>query len=187
MKSRIIVGALLAAGVMTVGACAGTTDGTPTTAEATTQQQQQGSSDIEIFNPCDGLSDSALSSAGLDPSTERVTTDAPSGPATWRVCSWKPAEPDPTYRVIVFSTSHTLDEARKNEDLTGFESVTVAGRTGFTSFDKSDTARTRCYVNLPAEQGMVEVAASWLETGTKPDVCGLAVQYATALEPHLPE
>ncbi|WP_157224359.1 DUF3558 domain-containing protein [Nocardia paucivorans] len=142
--------------------------------------------DIVVFNPCTQISDEVLTSVGLTPSSKSVVTDAPTGPASWRVCSWTPSVPE--YAIGVFSTSHTLDEARNNENHTDVRETTVGGRPALYSRDKSDTDRSACYVSFSAQQGMFEIRASWLDDNSnKKDVCALAMQHAVALEPHLPE
>ncbi|NEW55576.1 DUF3558 domain-containing protein [Nocardia cyriacigeorgica] len=172
--------ALLAAG------CGSTTEGEPTAAGSDTATTTRNLDEIEIFNPCSGLSDDVLQSIGLDPSTKSVTTDAPSGPATWRVCGWYP-EGRP-YKITVYSTSHTLDESRANDDLTGFNEVAIGPRSGVTFRDKSTPEGDGCYAAFSAEQGMFEISADWTSRGKRDvDICTLAIDYATQFEPHLPK
>jgi hypothetical protein len=132
------------------------------------------------------LSDDIIASSGLDPASKNVTTDAPEGPATWRVCSWQPA--DKQYSIGVYSTSHTLDETRDRQDLTDFQDVTVGSRNGVTYRDTSDPKGDACFVAFPAEQGMFNVDARWLRRGKRDvDICTIAVRQATSLEPSLPK
>ncbi|MEV3960168.1 DUF3558 domain-containing protein [Nocardia sp. NPDC050193] len=178
--NRYLVGAVSAASLLVAGCGTGTTD-TPAPAATTTAAP-------EPFNVCRDLPDAALQAAGLDPSTELVITDPPSGPSSWRVCGWDPIEPPVNHIVELYSTSHTVEETRQNENLTDFAEVDIAGHSGIT-FREKNTADTRCRAAYGAEQGSFIVSAAWLETGgEKPaDLCGLAVQYLTALEPALPK
>jgi hypothetical protein len=172
----VVAAGLLAAGCTSWGKPVESTTSAPATAAA-----------VPILNVCDDLPDSALQAAGLDPSTEDVITNAPSGPTSWIVCAWDPADQTPaTYRVELYSTSHTLAETRNNGDLIDFADATIGGREAIT-FKEKATTETRCRASFGAEQGSFVLSTAWFETGAKPDLCGLAVQYLTALEPALPE
>lgn len=146
---------------------------------------------IEVFNPCRGaLSDDVLREVGLDPESKRITTDPPTGVSTWRICNWAPL--DDRYgsgkrRIVVLSTSHTLDEARTKDGAVILGETTINGRPGLISKEKNDP--DGCYASFSAEQGMFEVRASWLSTEgpRQGDVCEMAEKYAIALEPHLPD
>lgn len=176
-------------GMLGVAVLAGCGEGAEGSAGPTTTVRDLDT--IEVFNPCRGaLSDDALREAGLDPATKRITTDPPSGVSAWRICNWAPL--DDRYgsgprRVALFSTSHTLDDARKKESATVLGETTVNRRAGLISKEAGDT--DGCYVSFEAEQGMFEVRTSWLDlegprTG---DVCEMSQQYAEALEPSLPK
>ncbi len=143
-----------------------------------------------MFNVCSQLGDGALISAGLDPATKRVLTDPPTGPSTWRSCNWKSI--DNRYgvggqRVDVFSTSHTLAEARAKEGVIGVRDTTVGARPGLTFQEGNDPES--CYVAFEASQGMFEVAAGALsdQIPSVDKLCELAKLYAANLEPHLPK
>lgn len=182
MRTADFFRALLAtaAAAALVTGCTSSNDGaaTGTTAPTTTDP-------VEIFNPCTGLSDQVLSDAGLDPSTKSVTTDAPTGETSWRICNWR--TPDSTLMVGVYSTSHTLGEARNNQELVEKTETTIGSRPALTFFDDSETDGTSCYAAIEAEQGMFEINVSWfLDADRNRDICALAVEYAALLEPHLP-
>ncbi|MFI8977252.1 DUF3558 domain-containing protein [Nocardia asteroides] len=147
---------------------------------------------IIVFNPCRGdLSDAALRSAGLDPATMNITTDAPTGVSTWRVCNWKPLDPRQhgTARLAVglFSTSHTLYELRKKDGVAILGVTRVNKRQDLISKQLFDMES--CYVSFDAIQGMFEVHVGWLsDEGTRiGDSCEHAQHFAEALEPHLPK
>lgn len=177
MRTAAVLRAIIAAvGVVGVMGCGATVDGAATTSTV--------SAPADVYDPCAQLSDSALREAGLDPASESVTTNA-DGPASWRICGWYPA--DHRYKVDVLSTSHTIAETRANEKLNILREVTVGGRRGLVTQDKSDRQGNSCYVALPAQQGMFEIAIGWESSAaTKPDLCALAVEYAHKLERHLP-
>ncbi|MEV6280423.1 DUF3558 domain-containing protein [Nocardia sp. NPDC051832] len=172
------------AGAAVVGLAAGC--GTGKSVEGTAKPTTRNPDAIQVWNPCTQLSDEALRKTRVDPATKSVTTDPAQGPAAWRICKWTSTEGP--YYVGVNSTSHTLDESRANQKLTGFRDVTIGPRNGLIYQDKSDTRGDICYVALPAQQGMVEITASW--RASKPitaDRCELAIGHAKDLEPYLPK
>ncbi|MFD8099021.1 DUF3558 domain-containing protein [Nocardia fluminea] len=147
---------------------------------------------IIVFNPCRGdLTDDALRSAGLDPASMHITTDAPTGVASWRICNWRPLDvrQHGSAKLVVglFSTSYTLYELRKKEGAIVLRETKVNRRQGLVSRELSDLES--CYVSFDAEQGMFEVNAGWLsDEGTRiGEACEIAQHFAEALEPHLPK
>ncbi|OQS12820.1 hypothetical protein B0T36_22935 [Nocardia donostiensis] len=177
---------IAAAAVMAAAAGCGTTVNGEPAAEGAGSTTVRDLDKIEVFNPCKQLSDEVLRSTGMDPASKSVVTDPPSGPSSWRVCRWEPE--DQQYLMYVFSTSHTLDEARKNENLTDLQEVTVGPRPGLSSRPKSDTERETCHIAFAAEQGMFEVHTAWLRQGKRDvNICAIAMKHAVDLEPHLPK
>ncbi|MEU7217262.1 DUF3558 domain-containing protein [Nocardia iowensis] len=177
---------MVLAGMVVAGLVAGCSSGgeAPKT-EGPSGKSTNGERTVE-FNPCTELSDQALRAARIDPASKDVVTDAPTGPVSARVCQWN-AVGGP-YFVSVSSSVYTQDEARKNDKLTGFRDVQVGPRAGLIYQDKADEDKLRCYVSLPAAQGMFEVTVGWRygEPMTR-DRCELAIQHAKELEPHLPK
>ncbi|MEU7768385.1 DUF3558 domain-containing protein [Nocardia sp. NPDC049190] len=162
-----------------VTGCGSSVDGTATTTA-------KPANDIQIFNPCTQLSDDVLRGTGVDPATKSVTTDPPSGPASWRICGWQSTELP--YFVDVASSTHTVEETRANDKETGFRDVMIGPRASLIHQDKTDTRGETCRVAIPAEQGMFVISATW--RASKPitnDRCELAVGHAKDLEPHLPK
>lgn len=188
MRSVVVMRAVACGviGIAALAGCEGTEEGS---AGPTTTVRDPDT--IEVFNPCRGaLSDEVLRSVGLDPATKGVLTDPPTGVSAWRVCDWMPIDDrygSGSRSVSVFSTSHTLDDARKKETATVIGETTVNSRPGLISKEKSDTES--CYVSFEAEQGMFEVNVAWLSTEGAHigDTCEMAAKYAEALEPHLPK
>jgi hypothetical protein len=172
--------ATAAAAALATG-CTSSTEGaaTGTTAPTTTGS-------VEIFNPCTELSEGAITAAGLDPASKDVTVDPPSGPSTWRVCLWRSEGNE--FFVSIFSTSHTLDEARSNQELVNVSETSIVDRNGLTFMDKTDSDGESCYAAMSAAQGMFEINVAWtIDAARNRDICEVAAQYATALEPHLPD
>lgn len=174
-----------AAVVATVAGCGAIIDGDPK-AEGTSTTTGRDLDKIAVFNPCSELPDNVLTQVGLDPSSKMTITDPPSGPSSWRVCDWKPEHGQ--FAITVFSTSHTIEEARTNDDLVGFRDVTIGPRPGLTFHDDFDSDKSSCHAAFPAEQGMFQIAAGWtFESARDRDICSIATEYAAALEPHLPQ
>ncbi|WP_280403400.1 DUF3558 domain-containing protein [Nocardia brasiliensis] len=182
--SRVAIRTVLVGAAVTalVTGCSPSKDGTPTTSGPKTVN---GEKTVE-WNPCKDLSDQALRAARVDPGTKSVVTDPASGPSAWRICKWDAA--DGPYYVTVSSTYFTQNDSRKNEKLTGFRDVQVGSRAGLIYQDKTDQQGLRCYVSLPAPEGMIEVTIGWGygEPVTR-DRCELAVEHAKQLEPYLPK
>ncbi|NKY55692.1 DUF3558 domain-containing protein [Nocardia flavorosea] len=161
--------------------CTSSTGGNATGSTALTSTEV-----VEVFNPCTALPDQLLTEIGLDASTERVVTDAPEGATSWRVCAWE--QPDALVRVTVMSTSHTLDDARANDNLIDKVETTVGPRAALQSKDRTETPGKACYTSFEAEQGMFEINASWFDADDwTRDICEISADYAAAFEPHLPK
>ncbi len=142
----------------------------------------------DLFNPCTQLPDNVITQVGLDPATKRVVTDAPTGPVDARVCMWRPDGQQP-YHVTVLSIVYTIDQMYENTEHEGFIDISIGERRALQSHLKRiERPGEDCYVSMQAAQGMFEISVGWytLEPITA-DTCALAIQYATALEPHLPK
>lgn len=177
---------LVTAAVVTLASGCGVLESGEATTEGSGATTTRDIDEIVVFNPCSQISNDALTSVGLNPDSKNVITDPPTGPSSWRVCSWRPA--DRLYAISVMSTSHTLDEARTNEDHVDVQETTVNARPAIYSRDKTDTDRSACYVSFSAQQGMFEIRASWLNGDPSDgDICTIAMQYAVGFEPHLPK
>lgn len=183
MRTVPALRAMLTAAAVTaaVAGCGANVDGdTRTESTATTSSDA-----APLFNPCSDLPDHVLEQVGLNPSTKDTVTDPPTGPSSWRVCGWQPD--DKQFEITVFSTRHTLEESQSKDDLVGFKDVAIGPRQGMTYHDKSGTADEHCYAAFPAAHGMFEIAAEWtLDSARDRDICSVAIEYAAALEPHLP-
>ncbi|MFE3543427.1 DUF3558 domain-containing protein [Nocardia sp. NPDC059177] len=179
-NSRVLGAAMVGACLLGVVGCGSSVDGNPTAPVTTTRDIDS----IVVYNPCTELGADVLRATGVDPASKRTVTDPPSGPASWRVCSWYP-EGDP-YVLTVASSSHTIDETRAKESVTDLRDTTVGGRSGITFREKSNP--DGCFVAFPADQGMFEIYSSWLSNGAKDvDSCTIAAKHAADLEPHLPK
>lgn len=182
MRTADIVPAMLATAAATALAtgCTSTTEGAATGTTPTT------TAPIEVYNPCTELQDQTLTEVGLSPASKDVVTDPPEGPSTWRVCMWR--SQDNQHFVTVFSTSHTLEEARTNGDSVNQTPTRIGSREALTFFDKAEMDGSSCYAAMGAAQGSFHVSAAWTIHGDRNrDICDVTTEYATSLESHLPK
>ncbi|WP_084501805.1 DUF3558 domain-containing protein [Nocardia xishanensis] len=141
--ARRIVGSVLAAVVVAVvAACGGTTEGSPSTSSS--------AAEAPLFNPCTGIPDDVLRSAGVDPATEE------SGIAGvhqhgWEICSWTGKK----YAITVYSTWRTVAEFEKKSGNVDFRDVTVAGRKGRQFKVEGFSKDLDCSVLFPSSRGGV--------------------------------
>lgn len=180
---RAMLGGITAVGL--VAGCSTSVDGEPAAQGASESTREE----TVQWNPCTELPDEALTATKVDPASKETVTDAPGGPAAFRICHWDSTEGP--YVVNVGSSTYSLDDVRNNADLTGFRDVQVGGRTGLINHEKSDEDNLHCWVNLPWSKGMVYVSIGWFyskrESMPQSPPCDLAVQHATELEPYLPK
>ncbi|SLI40340.1 Protein of uncharacterised function (DUF3558) [Mycobacteroides abscessus subsp. abscessus] len=86
----------------------------------------------------------------------------------------------------LLSTSHTIEDTRKNPNVEIIREITIGGRQGLVNTNKIEGGDV-CYVSLPAEQGMFEIAVGWFDSRPIRESCDLAIEHAITLEPHLPK
>ncbi|TQM26219.1 DUF3558 domain-containing protein [Nocardia bhagyanarayanae] len=147
--ARRIAGVVVAAAIVSVVAgCGGTTEGSPSTSTS--------AAEAPLFNPCTGIPDDVLRSAGVDPATEE------SGIAGvhqhgWEICSWSNKQ----FSMTVFSTGRTVAEFEKKPGNTDFRDVTVAGRKGRQFKVEGASKDVLCDVLFPVStQGVVQLRIS---------------------------
>ncbi|MFR9772195.1 DUF3558 domain-containing protein [Nocardia sp. SC052] len=157
MSRRILLALLI--GALATGAvgCEDTKSGSPTTSSGTTAAQA-------LFNPCTGIPDDALRSAGVDPATEEAGI-AGVPQSGWEICNWE----GPKYFVSVFSTARTVAEFEKKPGNIEFRDVTVAGRVGRQFKVEGASKNLLCDVVFAARQGAVQLRVSNKATISSPE------------------
>ncbi|WP_181719179.1 DUF3558 domain-containing protein [Nocardia gipuzkoensis] len=137
----LLVGALATGAV----GCGDTTNGSPTTGSSTPAAQT-------LFNPCTGIPDDALRSAGVDPATEEpgIAGVHQSG---WEICTWK----NRRYHFTVFSTGRSVSEFENKPGNVEFKDVTIAGRVGRQFRVEGASKDLDCDVIFPASQGVLQL------------------------------
>ncbi|MGO4614696.1 DUF3558 domain-containing protein [Nocardia sp. 2YAB30] len=168
---------MAAALVLGLASCGNSDEGSP--AASTTQAVRTSGAAAQLFDPCTGIPDTALTTAGLDPATKQVGVGGVKQPG-WEICGWKGAD----YTLGVFSTSGTVAEFERRPGNVDFQDVTIAGRTG-RQFRVDGAAKDQmCDVLFPAAQGLLQLT---LVNKTSADPCARLQSAGEAIVPALPK
>ena len=120
MAHRLKLMLLAAAALPGLVACGSSTSRTPSASSETSAAQ------VKLFDPCTGIPDSALTTAGVDPATKEsgIAGVHQSG---WEICNWKGAK----YYVTVFSTgAPSRSSNTKKATSTSRMSLSLVARAG---------------------------------------------------------
>lgn len=137
------------------------------------------------FSPCDDIPDDALRAVGVDPATEERDIDGIDQPG-WNICNWQSADWD----LAVFATTRTMGEFRNKGGNESFATAKIAGRTGFTYREASDTRRERCAVAFPSVGGTALVTVGYygiVKPADSEQPCEVAAKAAELLLSHIPK
>ncbi len=147
MAHRITLIPLAIAVVLGAAACGDESSGSPATTTT-----QAASTATQLFDPCTGIPDAALTSAGLDPASKQVGVGGVEQPG-WEICGWKGAD----FTLGVFSNGASVAEFERKPGNVDFQDVTIAGRPG-RQFRVDDAAKDQmCDVLFPARQGLLQL------------------------------
>lgn len=165
--------AALAAGlVLLIAGCDSSTGG-----EATPSKEP-----VELFVPCEGISDDLVRQAGGDPATEESGI-AGVHQTGMEICMWTA----PWYFIGVFSWDLSFDKLRSDSRYAEFTDATVGDRNGLQFREVSDSRRERCDVAVSAAQGSISVNIDKMESVPNPeDPCVTATRVASLFAPQLP-
>lgn len=201
VAGRVRGAVLLAAAVLGVAGCSGSTEGSPAAVESTATSPDSGqTSAIEsaatstsskpdegaLWDPC-ALPESAVSGTGMDPaSKESGIAEVDFTEGGWKICSWK-ADAS-WYWLTISSGTPTLDEVKARDDFTEFTDTTVGSHRAV-QFRKAGSARDlRCNVAVEVPQGIVMFAAgARASVGAREDMCSVAGRHAADRGEYLPE
>ncbi|WP_171048128.1 DUF3558 domain-containing protein [Nocardia cyriacigeorgica] len=198
---RVRGAVLLAAVVLGVAGCSGSTEGSPTAVESTAtspdsgQTSETGSAAVStsakpdegaLWDPC-ALPESAVSGTGLDPaSKEPGIAKVDFGDAGWEVCSWKASAG--WYSLTIFSGEPTLDEVKARDDFTDFTSTTVGSHQAVQYRTTGAGSELSCDIAVGLEQGVVMFSVvARPSIGAKEDPCGVVKRHTSELASSLPE
>ncbi|AZI63175.1 DUF3558 domain-containing protein [Rhodococcus sp. NJ-530] len=162
---------VLVAAALLVGGCSSTVEGHAVRADEA----------VGLFDPCSGISDSALRYVGVDPATEERGILGVQIPR-FEICSW-----DGTgISLSVWSTDHTLDEVEANTNNADVRAANVHGGPAIKFGQRDDATGQICSVAWTTNQGVliVRIAPDFGETPIDP--CGLASTITDKLFPELP-
>lgn len=175
MAHRITLIPLTIALALGLAACGDDSGGSPaaTTTQATSTATQ-------LFDPCTGIPDAALTSAGLDPASKQVGVGGVKQPG-WEICGWKGAD----FTLGVFSNGMSVAEFERKPGNVDFQDVTIAGRPG-RQFRVDDAAKDQmCDVLFPARQGLLQLTLVTKTADANP--CDRLATIGQAIVPALPK
>lgn len=174
MAHRITLVPLAIALVLGAAACGDESGGAPATTTT-----QAASTATQLFDPCTGIPDSALTSAGLDPASEQVGVGGVEQPG-WEICGWKGAD----FTLGVFSNGMSVAEFERKPGNVDFQDVTIGGRTG-RQFRVDDAAKDQmCDVLFPARQGLLQLTL--VNKTAEQNPCERLATVGEAIVPTLP-
>ncbi len=198
---RVRGAVLLAAAVLGVAGCSGSTEGSPTAVESTAASQGSGErsgtgtaaastsakpDEAALWDPC-ALPESAISGTGLDPaSRESGIANVDFTDAGWKTCDWRATAG--WYNFGMYSGTPTLDEVRARPDYTSFEPRSLGSREAVQFRDTGATAHLTCAMAVAVPQGIVmfDVQAR-ASVGAKEDPCAVLDRHAADLAEYLPK
>ncbi|WP_280198350.1 DUF3558 domain-containing protein [Nocardia cyriacigeorgica] len=196
---RVRGAVLLAAAVLGVAGCSGSTEGSPTAVEsaAASQGSAEGSgsaaastsadsAEAGLWDPC-ALPESAITGTGLDPASKQPgIAKVDFGDAGWEICSWKASAG--WYSLTIFSGEPTLDEVKARDDFTDFTSTTVGSHPAVQYRTTGAGSDLSCDVAVGLEQGTVMFSVvARPSVGAKEDPCAVVNRHASGLVSYLPE
>ncbi|MEU1999011.1 DUF3558 domain-containing protein [Nocardia gamkensis] len=160
--------------VLGAAACGDDSGGAPATTTT-----QAASTATQLFDPCTGIPDTALTSAGLDPASKQVGVGGVKQPG-WEICGWKGAD----FTLGVFSNGMSVAEFERKPGNVDFQDVTIGGRTG-RQFRVDDAAKDQmCDVLFPARQGLLQLTL--VNKTTEQNPCERLATVGEAIVPTLP-
>ncbi|WP_281874362.1 DUF3558 domain-containing protein [Nocardia sputorum] len=160
--------------VLGAASCGDESGGAPATTTT-----QAASTATQLFDPCTGIPDSALTSAGLDPASKQVGVGGVEQPG-WEICGWKGAD----FTLGVFSNGMSVAEFERKPGNVDFQDVTIGGRTG-RQFRVDDAAKDQmCDVLFPARQGLLQLTL--VNKTAEQNPCERLATVGEAIVPTLP-
>ncbi len=198
---RVRGAVLLAAAVLGVVGCSGSTEGSPTAVESAATSAASGETsgggsaaagtsakpeEGALWDPC-ALPESAISGTGLDPSSKGSgIAKVDFGDAGWEICSWKASAG--WYSMTIYSGEPTLDEVKARDDFADFASTAVGSHQGVQYRTTGAGSELSCDIAVGLRQGVVMFSVvARPSVGAKEDPCGVVKRHASDLASYLPE
>ncbi|WP_433603348.1 DUF3558 domain-containing protein [Nocardia sp. CA-135953] len=173
------------AGVLIAATGCGSTNGGTATPATTTDKA---AATAALWDPCTQISDEVLRQVGVDPSTRSNTIAGVPNVEGWKLCSWhdKPSRWD--YTLGVWSTSHTIDESKKDGNNIDFADIVIAGRQGIQFRRAEDRNDEICYLSFPSGGQSIDISIyKTVLTKDNRGPCVIAAAAADVLVPILPK
>ncbi|WP_280467463.1 DUF3558 domain-containing protein [Nocardia cyriacigeorgica] len=197
--ARVRGAVVLAAAVLGVAGCSGSTEGSPTAVESAATSPDSGqtsgsatastsakSDEAALWDPCT-LPESALSATGINPGTkESGIADVDFSGAGWNICQW--TANDGWYWLTVLVGPPTLEQVEARTDFGEFTATTVDSQSAL-RFRKPGARRDlACYIAVEVPHGTATFKASARASiGAKEDMCSVANRHTSDLGGYLPE
>ncbi|WP_327115404.1 DUF3558 domain-containing protein [Nocardia sp. NBC_01730] len=139
--------------VLVASACGSQTEGTATPSTVA----DPSAASAALWDPCTQVSDQLLQQIGVVSSTKKSGVAGVEQPG-FKVCSWHDAPSQWSYSLVVWSTTHTVDDFKKKPENTDFVNISVSGRDGFSFKTTTGANRDDCDLIFPADQGALQVS-----------------------------
>lgn len=143
-----------------------------------------------LWDPCTQINDDVLRRVGVDPATRDNTISGVENVEGWKLCSWHDKGVRWNYTLGVWSTTHTVEDSKRDENNIEFTDVAVSGRSGVQfrrAYDKEDE---KCYLSFPADGQSIEIsiykAYTTMGLEDSRDPCAIAMAAAEVLVPLFP-
>ncbi|MGY4099557.1 DUF3558 domain-containing protein [Nocardia sp. R16R-3T] len=173
------------AGVLIAATGCGATNGRTATPATTTDKA---AATAALWDPCTQISDSILRQVGVDPSTRNNTISGVENVEGWKLCSWNDQPGRANYNLGVWSTTHTIDESKKDGNNVDFTAISIAGREGVQFRRAYDSDNEVCYFSFPSNGHTIEISIyKTTLTKDKRNPCVIATAAADTLVPNFPK
>ncbi|NEW27942.1 DUF3558 domain-containing protein [Nocardia cyriacigeorgica] len=198
---RVRAAVLLAAVVVGVAGCSGSTEGSPTAVESTAASPESGqtsgtgsatgsttakSDEAALWDPC-ALPESAVSGTGLDAaSKETGIAEVDFSDAGWKICSWRSTAG--WYDLTIFSGTPTLEDVKARPTFTNYTPKTVGAHEATQYVPVGATKDLECATAVGLEQGVVMIKVqARASKGAQENPCVVVDRHAADLAEYLPE
>ncbi|MGW5313151.1 DUF3558 domain-containing protein [Nocardia thailandica] len=187
MAMRVIgIMAIVGAAAVLAG-CSGSAEGGTGPVEAPPTVRNTPAATMQLFDPCT-VSDRILAAAGADPAT-KDTNPFGASKIGFITCRWSTdaAGSNPGHFLQIASTSHTLDDIRRNDNYRDFRTIAFDNRTALQFSVGTSTPSIECGVAFDSGQGTVAVTAGrFSDSKVTNDLCTIAAAAASTLSEAIP-
>ncbi|MBF6453817.1 DUF3558 domain-containing protein [Nocardia cyriacigeorgica] len=198
---RVRGAVLLAAAVLGVAGCSGSTEGSPTAVESAAASPESGqtsgtqraaastsakSDEGALWDPC-ALPESAISGTGLDAASKDAgIAEVDFTDAGWKICGWRSTAG--WYDLTIFSGTPTLEEVKARPTFTNYTPKTVGSHEATQYVPIGATKDLECATAIALQQGVVMInVLARASKGAQEDPCAVVDRHAADLAEYLPE